>query len=48
MTANENIRINRVLKDFNIGMGTLIDFLKSKKIEIKCVFNKEEEKGYEK
>ena len=34
MTANENIRINRILKEFNIGMGTLIDYLKSKKIEI--------------
>lgn len=36
MTANENIRINKVLKEFNIGMGTLIDFLKSKKIEIEA------------
>ncbi|MFA5850394.1 MAG: translation initiation factor IF-2 [Bacteroidales bacterium] len=36
MTANENIRINRVLKEFNVGMGTLIDFLKSKKIEIEA------------
>ncbi|MEA5006562.1 MAG: translation initiation factor IF-2 [Rikenellaceae bacterium] len=34
MTANENIRINRILKEFNIGMGTLIDYLRSKKIEI--------------
>lgn len=36
MTVNENIRVNRVLKEFNIGMGTLIDFLKSKKIEIEA------------
>jgi len=37
MTANENIRINRILKEFNIGMGTLIDYLKSKKIEIEAL-----------
>ncbi len=34
MTADENIRVNRILKDFNIGMGTLVEFLKTKKIEI--------------
>ena len=32
--SNENIRVNRVLKEFNIGLGTLVDFLKSKKIDI--------------
>jgi translation initiation factor IF-2 len=36
MTVNENIRINKVLKEFNIGLGTLVDFLKSKKIEIEA------------
>ena len=30
------IRVNRVLKEFNIGLGTLVDFLKSKKIEIEA------------
>ena len=34
--SNENIRVNRVLKEFNIGLGTLIDFLKTKKIEIEA------------
>ncbi len=34
MTANENIRINKVLKEFNIGMGTLVDFLHKKGITI--------------
>ncbi len=40
MTANENInetiRINKVLKEFNIGMNTLIEFLRSKKIEVEA------------
>jgi translation initiation factor IF-2 len=40
MTANENIsetiRINKLLKEFNIGMNTLIEFLKSKKIEVEA------------
>ncbi|PKO96364.1 MAG: translation initiation factor IF-2 [Bacteroidetes bacterium HGW-Bacteroidetes-7] len=36
MTVNESIRINKVLKEFNIGLGTLVDFLKSKKIEIEA------------
>ena len=31
MTESENIRVNIVLKEFNIGLGTLADFLKSKK-----------------
>ncbi len=30
MTGNENIRIGKVLKEFNIGLGTLIDFLNKK------------------
>ena len=34
MTESENIRVNIVLKEFNIGLGTLADFLKSKKIDI--------------
>jgi translation initiation factor IF-2 len=34
MTINENIRVGKVLKEFNIGLGTLVDYLKSKKIEI--------------
>lgn len=34
MAVNETIRVGKVLKDFNIGLGTLVDFLKSKKIEI--------------
>ncbi|HCV15256.1 MAG TPA: translation initiation factor IF-2, partial [Rikenellaceae bacterium] len=36
MTVNESIRINKVLKEFNIGLGTLVDFFKSKKIEIEA------------
>ncbi len=36
MTANENIRINKVLKEFNIGMGTLVDFLHKKGISIEA------------
>lgn len=34
MTGNENIRIGKVLKEFNIGMGTLVDFLRKKGIDI--------------
>ena len=34
MTGNENIRIGKVLKEFNIGMGTLVDFLHKKGINI--------------
>lgn len=34
MTINDNIRINKVLKEFNIGMGTLVDFLKKKGFDI--------------
>lgn len=34
MTVNDNIRINKVLKEFNIGMGTLVDFLHKKGITI--------------
>lgn len=34
MTESDNIRVNIVLKEFNIGLGTLADFLKAKKIDI--------------
>ena len=34
MTGKENIRINKVLKEFNIGMGTLVEFLNKNGIEI--------------
>ena len=34
MTANETIRVNKVLKEFNIGMGTLVEFLNKKGIAI--------------
>lgn len=34
MTGNENIRIGKVLKEFNIGMGTLVEFLRKKGINI--------------
>ena len=34
MTGKENVRISKVLKDFNIGMGTLVEFLKKKGFEI--------------
>lgn len=34
MTESENKRVNIVLKEFNIGMGTLADFFKNKKIDI--------------
>lgn len=34
MTESENIRVNIVLKEFNIGLGTLSDFLKAKKIDL--------------
>ena len=48
MTANEIIRVTKVLKEFNIGMGTLIDFLKSKNIEIEASPNaKLTQKDYE-
>lgn len=36
MTIEKSIRVSKVLKEFNIGLGTLVDFLKSKKIEIKA------------
>lgn len=32
--SEATIRINKVLKEFNIGMGTLIDFLKRKGVEV--------------
>ena len=34
MTGNDSIRIGKVLKEFNIGMGTLVDFLHKKGINI--------------
>ena len=34
MTESENKRVNIVLKEFNIGMGTLADFFRVKKIDI--------------
>ena len=34
MTVNDNIRINKVLKEFNIGMGTLVEFLAKKGFEV--------------
>ena len=32
----ENIRVGKILKEFNIGLGTLVDYLKSKKIVIEA------------
>ena len=34
MTANETIRISKVVKELNIGIGTLVDFLKKKGIDV--------------
>ena len=34
MTVNDNIRISKVLKEFNIGMGTLMEFLQKKGITV--------------
>ena len=34
MAVNENIRISKVLKEFNIGMGTLMEFLQKKGITV--------------
>jgi len=34
MVDNETIRINKVVKELNIGIGTLVDFLKKKGIEV--------------
>ena len=39
MTGKENIRINKEVKDFNIGMGTLVEFLKKKGFEIDATPN---------
>lgn len=36
MSGNESIRINKVLKEFNIGINTLVEFLKKKGIEIEA------------
>ena len=32
--SEATIRINKVIKDFNIGIGTLVEFLKKKGIEV--------------
>ena len=34
MTENDNIRIGKVLKEFNIGLGTVVEFLRQKGISI--------------
>ncbi len=34
MTGQESIRINKVLKEFNIGMGTLVEFLTKKGFQV--------------
>ncbi len=39
MTANENIRVSKVLKEFNIGLGTLVEFLHKKGITVESSIN---------
>ncbi len=39
MTGQESVRINKILKEFNIGMGTLVDFLKKKGYEVEANTN---------
>ena len=34
MAGQEKIRINKVLKEFNIGLGTLVEFLSKKGFEV--------------
>ncbi|MFA5713590.1 MAG: hypothetical protein WC960_05370, partial [Bacteroidales bacterium] len=34
LRMDKKIRVSKVLKEFNIGLGTLVEFLNSKKIEI--------------
>ena len=34
MAGQEKIRINKVLKEFNIGLGTLVEFLSRKGFEV--------------
>ena len=34
MAGQEKIRINKVLKEFNIGLGTLVEFLSKKGYEV--------------
>ena len=34
MSENQGIRISKVVKEFNIGIGTLTEFLKKKGIEV--------------
>ncbi|MBR6541493.1 MAG: hypothetical protein IKT74_08210, partial [Bacteroidales bacterium] len=36
MTGNDNIRISKVVREFNIGLGTLVEFLNKKGIEIEA------------
>lgn len=36
MTGNESIRISKILIDFNIGLGTLVDFLSKKGFEVEA------------
>lgn len=36
MSEQDSIRINKILKEYNIGMGTLVDFLKKKGVEIEA------------
>ncbi|MBQ0006141.1 MAG: translation initiation factor IF-2 [Alistipes sp.] len=34
MTGNDSVRISKVIKEFNIGMNTLVDFLKKKGFDV--------------
>jgi translation initiation factor IF-2 len=34
--VNDSIRISKILKEFNIGISTLVDFLKKKGIEVEA------------
>lgn len=36
MAGQEKIRINKVLKEFNIGLGTLVEFLSRKGFEVEA------------
>ena len=36
MAGQEKIRINKVLKEFNIGLGTLVEFLSKKGYEVEA------------
>ena len=37
--AGQEYRINKILKEFNIGLGTLVDFLKKKGFDVESVPN---------